>query len=941
MTRPGPLQAPASPSPFEPGSLTVLVLQPDSSGVVGVFFVTISRSDIETRQAPTGKGGSVLFDKLTPGTWKVTVEAGNMHRVPVGGGPFKPEPARDSAIVAPGPEDSDFTFVMTPPVGFLSVQVKDRTGKPMDKVPVSVDGGPPRQTGGGGMVLFGPQPIGRPLPILAGAAGKPTAKPFFTRLQKTGEPVKFAPADSSVILSVGEVRLVPMQLEELKLQIVKIDDHFAPSVETLDFRFAIKGLARHKVVLTIEAEHYPGKLVVQRDLSDGERADGENNLIGFTGKIEVGTLKDGFINPLMGPFKVTLLHEDADKFDVLKDERSFKVLYHTTDLKFAKSTPDEKEPSEAAEPVKFVQFKLAALNYDAGAVNGTLGAVGASALRRFQRAHYVVGSQTLLAINGTADVNTVAAIKAATPLVVWEAGKDPLTQDARHYVHDNLFNDRGVSIANGTPVEFPNRKPNAEDRMERPFILLEAEIKLKNKAGSAVSAPKAIGPVSVAWEVEDTPEDAGAIPAANVLAKLYVGRARHIGASATVAGAAAIDADGDNAPDTFDGMRRAAPADYIKAWFPTDAESRLEPFSIQRYDTEVRGGKTFHRAVVNAWDDPTLQPLRRGRAGICFRHSKVAGDTARLRLSLTFKGLPNQAKLEADHAAVKTLVKQTGTWTVFRRSRISAYCQMTAPTRASGTPRWADIAGRYAEAFIEFENAGAPLQILSYTSVVNAAGYTAAIMGLPAAQRPPGVTAANLQFRPDALYGGAFPPRPQNPGEPAVTYALTMGSQMSAWAQRVASAILQLIYTEARKTSAEGYVILDFRTHPPITGQDWDPVLSVFKPTANPAARNYIDAYRGFSTVDGAVTMSVDNPFDVNCYLAHENGHARFLQHHKFTDAGAASAVPGDHDDAQDRCVMSYTVPPDKPEDWKYHFCGKCILRLRGWNVPLLPNKYT
>jgi hypothetical protein len=37
---------------------------------------------------------------------------------------------------------------------------------------------------------------------------------------------------------------------------------------------------------------------------------------------------------------------------------------------------------------------------------------------------------------------------------------------------------------------------------------------------------------------------------------------------------------------------------------------------------------------------------------------------------------------------------------------------------------------------------------------------------------------------------------------------------------------------------------------------------------------------------------------------------------------------------------MSYTKPPDTPDQWRYHFCGKCILRLRGWDVTGLPTQY-
>ena len=86
--------------------------------------------------------------------------------------------------------------------------------------------------------------------------------------------------------------------------------------------------------------------------------------------------------------------------------------------------------------------------------------------------------------------------------------------------------------------------------------------------------------------------------------------------------------------------------------------------------------------------------------------------------------------------------------------------------------------------------------------------------------------------------------------------------------------------------------------------------------------------------------MDVDNPFDVNCYVLHESGHARFLYHHDTSNTGA-SDTPAQHDMNQLKCTMSYAVGADTPDQWQYPFCGKCLLRLRGWTVDTLPQLYT
>lgn len=170
---------------------------------------------------------------------------------------------------------------------------------------------------------------------------------------------------------------------------------------------------------------------------------------------------------------------------------------------------------------------------------------------------------------------------------------------------------------------------------------------------------------------------------------------------------------------------------------------------------------------------------------------------------------------------------------------------------------------------------------------------------------------------------------------------------MAAWSRHPINAILGEMHKRVRKTEAEGLIIYDFRVHDPLTGQDWDPALNSgaggFKATTNPAAVNFTSGISGYVRLDGAVTMNVNNPFHVSCYLLHECGHARFLYHHKTGGGGVGNSSdnPTHHDADQERCAMSYGISPDGPNAWFYPFCGKCLLRLRGWKVTSLLNKYT
>ena len=737
---------------------------------------------------------------------------------------------------------------------------------------------------------------------------------------------------------------VTLQAAVQTLVIATVDPGFAPGPESLQVTYNIAALVGQTVKFRIVADNYPSGKLFERDLSAAELADGNGKTVQWNGTIDNGARNGRHATPLMAPFKAELFHSAT-----VKSDGPFSILYHSVALDFGKHTPSGAMPDPATEQEAYVQARLNELGYDAGPVDGTVtGAATKAALRRFQRASYEVGTQALLAETGNVDPKTLAALQAAPPRALWQQGKNPLTQDAKFYVYDNFYSDRGENfVTTGTPqFNSFNRKLHAEDKMERAFIPLEVEVKLVGKGGGPVSAPDAVGPVTVAWEVNDAPEDASIIPAAdNGPARTYVERARKFGAAAgSVAAAARIDQDGDNAPVAFDGVRPPAAGNYVKAWFPDDAGSKLAPFAVRGYGSQTRGGVVFEQAFANAWDDGNQFQQRKGRAGAYFRFSTKGGDDAKIRVSLSFDGLPNKVVLETAHAArANDLAKETGRWTVWRRSRLNAYCQQAVPTRASGTPNWGTIRDRWAQAFIEMENNGNPESTLTYSTTVTEAVFKAAILAMPATHKPASATdAAHIHYLASQMYAGPAMPA-QLPGQTAQAYVAACQSAMKAWVTHPVNAILGAIHDQVRQTKAEGFIIFDFRIHDPISGQDWHPAAGAFVPTANPAARNQTSSLAGYVRLDGAVTMCVDNPFNVNCYVMHECGHARFLYHFKTGGGGGADPVQTahHHDLDQERCIMSYGINPDAPNAWDYRFCGKCVLRLRGWNVLALTDRYT
>jgi LysM repeat protein len=717
------------------------------------------------------------------------------------------------------------------------------------------------------------------------------------------------------------------------LALLKLDDHFAPGKETLEIQYSLGGLAGRDVFLEVTSEFYKDNPIFKRALTAAEKTDGDHELE-WDGKANAssGDLKDHFISPLFAPYKVRLYVDTT-----YTDEAQFKVLYHSLRLAFGSHTPDGKPPA-STDKARYAQFRLNELGYDGGPVDGVVtSTVCKGALRRFQRGNYQVGTTNLLHESGTLDDDTFQALQSATARVRFEAGKDPLTEDRKLYVDDNYFNDRGMNMVTGSTPEFnsADRKKYVEDRLERPYIALEAQLLLLGKAGGAVDSPDGVGPATIAWEADDGPEDATVIAATNAAARTFVANAIQHG----IPSGGLINQTGDNAPKTLQGFREASAADNVKAWYPDDAASKLLPFKVRAYGSESRGGKDYHRALVDAWADLKDHPERKGRAGVYFRHTFKGGDDAKLRAAISFEGLPNKQQLiDAHKDQAKELVKETGRWTVWRRAKMNAYCQQAGPTRVSGSPTWATIAAWWHDAFIEMEHNGAPATTLTYGTVVPAGIFKSTVAGMPGGYRPAGIhSAADVTYRPSSMYGG--PAIAQHPNETPQAYLGRAMNAMLAWITHPLDAILGVIHQEVRKTAAEGLIVFDFRIHDPLNAQVWDPTLNAgaggFVPSTNPAHQNRLSSTAGYVRADGAVTMNVDNPFNVDCYVLHECGHARFLYHHKTGGGGPGnpSDNPTQHDPLQERCAMSYGIGSDTPDQWQYSFCGKCILRLRGWKV--------
>jgi hypothetical protein len=137
----------------------------------------------------------------------------------------------------------------------------------------------------------------------------------------------------------------------LVIRLLAVDDHFAPSAESLDITYDLYGMAGRVVKLDIEAEHYEPRVIHTRNLTGAEAAD-DQHTVQWDGRISGGARDGRFATPLMGPFRVRLSSPGlADSV------QEFKILYHSVELALGRHTADEQAPPEA-ERTKFAQYLL-------------------------------------------------------------------------------------------------------------------------------------------------------------------------------------------------------------------------------------------------------------------------------------------------------------------------------------------------------------------------------------------------------------------------------------------------------------------------------------------------------------------------------------------------------------------------------------------------------
>ncbi len=710
--------------------------------------------------------------------------------------------------------------------------------------------------------------------------------------------------------------------EKPELEIRSIDDHFAPSREKLVIRYDIKQLRDKKVTLKVTGTGCEGNPLFKIDLHPDKKTDGEHSIM-WDGRCntESGPLKGGlFINPLHTPYQVQLVSDGPSS-----QEEEFKVLYHSVQLYEGTYTADGKAPDKS-ERVKWVQFRLNELGYFSGPVDGIKGPQTSRALKRYTYARPgYYGNPPKKEIDDENNPKLLEQLeKGEGKRVLWEGGRLPKKGDkAKLYLDHDYYYEVFSNADFSHPQGHCRKDLEKLDRVEFP---LETKILLVSKrdadgTNAGVDAPEAVGAAEIEWEVIDPPENTAILPQPTTdipsRTKAYIEKA--LEKTRTSAG----DKENDNCPKVGNVGTRDKLPDLFRVG------DRPPPFSVYK-----NGDRVFSK--VN--NDGVKSPDKVGRTGVLFRGSLIAGDNYRISARLSFEHHRPQEleKLHEDFSGTKPrerLLTETGEFTIWRRSKVAAVVDWPDPGRNID---WSEIASAYSLSHYVLETGNVTRYRIEdlLSSEKERLEYIDLV-----AKHFPHYKKSDMRFDPNGLYPFAI--RAQKSTETPEEFRTELRSLLSDFSDEpnFQDDLALLLHNKVAARREPGAIVFrpnwvrPTKVHKPI------PVLglkNIFK------SEEYLPGFvclglpKGVALLDNGMTDKEQDGF----LYVHEMGHCRYLMHHE-TRGNGMSDIPEDHDLADKNCTMCYPngiksrpgLSWNKGDKTESRFCGKCILKLRGWDV--------
>ncbi|MBZ5624567.1 MAG: hypothetical protein LAQ69_38580 [Acidobacteriia bacterium] len=485
---------------------------------------------------------------------------------------------------------------------------------------------------------------------------------------------------------------------------------------------------------------------------------------------------------------------------------------------------------------------------------------------------------------GTVGATTQAKITERLPYII-EGGSLSNADKKKIYVSGAFFYETEAALdADGLHHRFKAEKDFWGDGLKIPVY---ARIFLKGKGGGKVDAPKSVGAVKVQFEWVDKSENPTTLAGKQ---KDYVEKASDYYKDTTTPKGLACHKD-----------RGGKRGDSVVKVFPENTDTTKFPFYVKKVPDSGRGWAVASTARSVTGD-------QQGLAGVIFSPSRLGGDTYRI-----YAYLHQERDLATDPEKDTFPEREytTENMQVWRRVRVNQY--LHKPDPGVNEISLATINVELAKAYMEFTGNLAKTDI---TAADWTAKTNAALAGDADVATIGKVDFASLNvvdFKSYADYSAAVTAAGGAPLAAAAYTALCKGKVMR-W--------VKLIIKEFAKNQYHGMTMIRagwaHSAYVPNSGFGFsDGVCYVFWPKASYDALSYV----------------------VEKYGLHEMGHCLYLRHH-YIDATSGffgrllvnSANPKDHDKDDDACALSYYQTA-------WHLCGKCSLKLRGWDEePLKPD---
>lgn len=718
----------------------------------------------------------------------------------------------------------------------------------------------------------------------------------------------------------------------LRLAWNKHDHHFAPGTENLAARYQATNLSGD--VLNVTVTDRAGSVVYQAQNTGN--ADG-NHDFAWNGQGNQGVWNNEFITPLDSPYRARVEAANAG----MHDDFEVYVLYHSMTIHTGTWTEDGAAPAQVGDPERWVQYKLNELGYFAGPVDGIVGDQTKRAMRRYLRMTPLGNPNMARAGNYHTNAAIQIPLAANQHLRVFLAALPAEHATAQLYVEHNFFYE---NFADFSAADGMRRMETAE--LDRPEFPLEVSILLVGRgdadgSGVGVAAPDAVGEVEVKWKVHDDPEDTSTLLASTANCPT---RMRPYIDSALQATAAA--GGEDSCPDTHGGARNTG-GPINPGYFRIG--DQLPPF------TSIAAGND-----VSTLAHAGLVAGKRGKAGILFRGSYIAGDNFRVEAQFSFAGRGNEQALTQAHEqlndawAARRRVS-TGKMVVWRRMPIAGVIDW--PASARHAINWVLVAQEFAHAYTEL--VPPPAAAMSGDHFLNNVVPGPQLATFENDLGSQVNRAGRMQLQGNAMFQIPIP---------------TQGGREYAreYRTRINALLRNGLDLDTNYQALQNYTsyIQDFFKQAGLVGAiiihgKWVPTIDLFhrplKGLGDPVPATYDPTLSCVGLPYGVTVLSQEMFTDFSDQFAvpHEMGHTRFLKHHEkggaennahFHARDNPSANPADHDTADHNCTMCYPwlIPSrnrrpilgrDTILEWSpasaenSAFCGKCLLKLRGWDL--------